>query len=592
MKNRKKGFTILEIIVCLGVLMIIVGIFSINFITNLNSTNDTRYKEAIEKLESASDAYVMTVKNDLNRTYEDIKLVMENVGSFSYITLEELEDNGFLGENQLKNPITKEKFAGLVKFTNTKGKYDFEYIDDPKDIVTILFERNGADSISRTAQAIICPDRDVAKCAKDLLLPSITRVEGRSFGWSLEYDAKTSNHKEGTKISDLLSSKKYDIIENKVRLYAITSKENSIYFDTGDESLGTPRKLSCTVYNTTPACEVTMPDYDVDVYHEKKGWNTNESNTGENFLPGTSLTIDKTITLYLSREVKGFDVLVNKLNRISSTTVVPSNINIILALDVSSSMSANNRIGNLKKVTIGLIDRINFDNSTVSLIPFSSGSTIRLGFNQDRLRIKSEINRLNASGGTSFTSAIKTAATLVDLKPNDKPCFVILVSDGYSYISPDDLSLLNLKSQAEIYTMGIGVGADQQYLRLIASKPQNYYHYDEYSDSSTLTNFYQLFDDIVQNIMIIKGDGIENAIPTHVENGNLELGNLVISDKYPLDIYLKDTRLSSFTNENDYFYKENGLYYFDIYNYALANPKVGLPNMKNLRIKFFYTEDK
>lgn len=593
MKNEKKGFTLIEVIVCVVLLMVIAGIFTVNFITNLSSTRNRKYDDAVKVLESAADAYVMSIKTDTDPIFDDIKAVMENDKTFSYITLDELDDNGFLGEKSLENPSTGESFEGVVKFTNDGGVYDFEYLDNPKNLITIRYDRNGADSVARTAQAIICEDEEnIDKCVETLTLPNITRVGGRIFGWSTDSNATTSSYKGGTKVSNILKNSNYNIEDKKIRLYAVTSAERTVYFETKGENLDTPKELSCTVYNTTSTCSITMPDYVVDEYHEKKGWNTNDVNTGDDYRPGSSILVDKNITLYLSQEVKGFDILVNRLNRISSTTVIPSNINIVFVLDVSGSMSSNNRLSNLKTVSTGLVDRMNFDNSTVSLITFSSSSGTRLRYETDRLRIRSEITRLNAYGGTSFTSAISTANSLLSDIPNDKPSFVIFVSDGISSISSNYSDLLALKNKAEIYTIGLGITADNAYLKTIASKPENFYRYNETLDTASLKEFYQLFDDIVQNIMILEGDGIENAIRTHVDDGRLELGNLVISDKYPLDIYLGDTRLASFDRENEYFYQEKGLYYFDVYNYALDNDRVGLANMSNLRIKFFYTEDK
>lgn len=593
MKNEKKGFTLIEVIVCIVLLMVIAGIFTVNFITNLSSTRNRKYDDAVKVLESAADAYVMSIKTDTDPIFDDIKAVMENDKTFSYITLDEMDDNGFLGEKSLENPSTGESFEGVVKFTNDGGVYDFEYLDNPKNLITIRYDRNGADSVARTAQAIICEDEEnIDKCVETLTLPNITRVGGRIFGWSTDSNATTSSYKGGTKVSNILKNSNYNIENKKIRLYAVTSAERTVYFETKGENLDTPKELSCTVYNTTSTCSITMPDYVVDEYHEKKGWNTNDVNTGDDYRPGSSILVDKNITLYLSQEVKGFDILVNRLNRISSTTVIPSNINIVFVLDVSGSMSSNNRLSNLKTVSTGLVDRMNFDNSTVSLITFSSSSGTRLRYETDRLRIRSEITRLNAYGGTSFTSAISTANSLLSDIPNDKPSFVIFVSDGISSISSNYSDLLALKNKAEIYTIGLGITADNAYLKTIASKPENFYRYNETLDTASLKEFYQLFDDIVQNIMILEGDGIENAIRTHVDDGRLELGNLVISDKYPLDIYLGDTRLASFDRENEYFYQEKGLYYFDVYNYALDNDRVGLTNMSNLRIKFFYTEDK
>lgn len=587
------GFTLIEIIVCIAILVVIAGIFSINFIKKLNYNKEEDYKSTIEKIKTAADTYVTMHKESENGDYEDIKLVIDNDQTFTHITLDELKDDGLITDKNIINPKTGENLKGIVKFSKEDGVLDFEYIPEPKNYITIIYHRNGADSISRTAKAIECSSGNLTSCVQNEMLPSIDRIGGRVYGWSTNYADTTSPFKENTSLKNLLLSSNYEIdAERRLNLYAITSEDIFVYFEDKNEEGTTQDTRSCTIYNTTPSCKITMPDYPVDAFHDKKGWNTNIDSTGYNYSIGSEGDFEKNVTLYTEKEVKPFDIKINKLKRTSGTSVVPSNINIIFVLDTSGSMSSG-RLSSLKTVTTGLVDRMNFSNSTVSLITFSTGSSTILKYDQDRLRIKSEINRLSASGGTNFKAAIASAEILAKEKTNDKSNFVIIVSDGYPTlsISPNDPVLTSLKSNATIYTMGIGYNHDADYMTRLATKPETYYAYDESTDDRSLSKFYAIFQDIVENITILEGDGEENAIIKEVTEGKLELGILVLSDKYPLTIYLDNTLLDTMTTKTEYLYVENGIYYFDIYKYAKDNKNVGFENMANLRIKYFYTED-
>ncbi len=592
MKKDKKGFTLIEILVCLVIMIAIAGIFSINFIKNLNSNKQREYDDLIKKIEASADAYVTLHKSREDYDYKDLHLVMENDDSFAYITLEELDDDGLLTKDNLTNPMNGRTLSGVVKFSNDKGIYEFEYIENPEGLITVVYERNGAESISRTAKAFICETSDIASCVQDTLLPSIERPDGRVFGWSTNPDDTSSQYKSHTSLKTLLTNKSYRLEGTKLHIYAITSAPRIIHFEDPDNPYNFVSNLSCTVYNNTPSCPIKLPDFTVEPYYEKVGWNTNPNKTGIDHKIGTKLDVDKSTTLYLNKKIRDFDIKVNKLNRISSTETIPANINIIFVLDVSGSMSGSSRLGNLKKVTTGLVDKMNFTNSTVSLIPFASGSSTRLSFSNDRLRIKSEINSLSAGGGTNFSSAIATTNSLASNIPNSNPTFVIFVSDGYSSISSSDTNLRELKSKTTIYSMGIGAGHDTDTLTTIASSYKTYYSYNDSSDDSSLTKFYELFQDIIQDITILQGDGEENAITMTVKNGLLDMGNLVLSPKYPITIYLNNSLIDTFTSENNYLKKNGSNYTFNVFEYAKNKSSIGVENMSRLRIKYFYTRDK
>lgn len=589
--KKKKGFTLIEIIVCIVLLIAIAGIFAFNFMGSLSTNRDRIYKRIIENIESAGDAYITTV--DLKTDdFEDIRFVMNEEENFTYITLDELKEAGLLSSKDVINNKTGTPLEGVVKFTNDEGRYDFEYIENPGNIVTIVYEKNGADQVSRTAQAFLCEKTDdLAECVKTASLPIIKRAGGRTFGWSANSSDRSSDYKEGSQLKMLLKNSTFNIKNNRLSLYAITSKENMVYYETKEDYLSIPERTSCTVYNNMPSCDIILPDYELNEYYEKLGWNTNSDGSGRNYPANSKMAIDKSMTLYTSKKVKDFDILVNKLNRVTSTNVVSANLNIIFCLDVSGSMSSYNRLSNLKKVTTGLVRRLNLRNSTISLISFSSSSSVRLRFDQDESKIIHELNNLWASGGTSFTSAISATNSIMSTVNNGKNSVVIFVSDGQSSISSNYGPLVELKRKATIYAMGLGVAANNAQLRTIASSMSTYFTYNDSGDDMSLERFYRTFEDIVQNIIILEGDGLENAIPTTVKAGRLTLSSLVISDKYPVDIFLNGSKIGTYSTPNQYFYKEGGTYYFDVYNFSKDNPSIGLANMKNLRIKYFYKED-
>lgn len=592
MKKVKKGFTLIEIIACIVLLAIIAGVFAVNFIKTLDKTNSEEYKNNVKNIEVAADAYVGTYKDSSDSTFEDIRIVVNSEESFCYIPVAELEEKGFLN-GDLKNPDTGEKFNGVVKFTKEEGgNYKFEYIDGATDYITVVYNKNGATTVTRTAQAFICEKitsmSDIADCVRNATLPSVTRVGGTVLGWSLNSEDTSSKYSESTSLANLIKNGAYSVKNNILNVYAISKDEKTVSFNENTAFSIDETHTSCTVYNSNNECSLTLPSFTAPNHYYEVGWNTNMNGTGDTYEIGKTMKVTNDMTLYATTEIEDFDILVNKLNRVEDTTVTPANINIVFVLDVSGSMSSNSRMSNLIKVCKGLVERMNLGNSTVSLIKFASNASTLLTMSQDKSQIVSSINSLRASGGTSFTSAISKADQLVQGINNGKETYVIFVSDGISSISSTNSSLLSLKSKTKIYTMGIGATANNQYLQSIASELKNYYSYNDSGDDLTLSGFYDLFDDIVQDIIVLEGDGLANAVSTKVSKGKLDLGYLVLTQKYPFEIYLNNTLVDSYTTVNDYFYNDNGTYYFDVLNYSLSKSEIGIDNMTALRIRFFY----
>ena len=97
--RNKKGFTLVEILVSIGLLALIGTVIGISLNKAFKDNNKNNYDEFVEKVKSAAMLYVnntVDIINDLNDF------------SFKIITIGDLVDNGYLNDN-LVNPDTNEK---------------------------------------------------------------------------------------------------------------------------------------------------------------------------------------------------------------------------------------------------------------------------------------------------------------------------------------------------------------------------------------------------------------------------------------------------------------------------------------------------
>ena len=98
MRNRK-GFTLVEVLVSIGLLALLGLVIAISLNRVFKDNNIKNYDEYVEKIKSAAMLYV-------NNTVDIINDLNDN--SFNIITIGDLVDNGYLNDN-LVNPNTNEK---------------------------------------------------------------------------------------------------------------------------------------------------------------------------------------------------------------------------------------------------------------------------------------------------------------------------------------------------------------------------------------------------------------------------------------------------------------------------------------------------
>ena len=589
---NQKGYTLVEIIAVIALIAVVCGIFVLNFNRKNNNQLEENYNNEIKKIESAADTYVMTNKSSSDSKYEIIKYTAANEEeSFCYITLEDLVDDGFLNDIPI-NPKTNEEFEGVVKFTKFEnGAYDFKYTDDAEGYVLFIYEKNGATSVGRRVQAVTCDGNsndEIVGCTNNLTLPSIKRDNGTVYGWSTNKDAESSSYMEGAYLSDLLANSSFEVSNNRVYIYAISEGEMSATWINMD---GDSTTKSCKLINDQRYCEIEVPKDNIespDDYKELVDCTNSKYIVEEK---DGKVKISNNEELKCTYEVKDLDIKQNKIKKITSVDTVEVKINLILVLDVSGSMSWYNRLTNLQTVSKEMINKLNLDNSTVSIIKFESSASTVLSHSTDKTIIDNKIDKLSAGGGTSFLAAIGETASFLrkNVNVNDKDNYVIFLSDGDSADTPSTSTINMVKDNAKVYTIGIGDAVASQLIPLATSR-ENYYSYDDVSDEDSLNGLYRIFEDIITNITVEIGAGEENASDTVANKGILNLGKSIINENNPFEVYYEGTLLNSYINANMYLTTDGTNYYFNVYKYAVDK---GIPyvDVGKLRFSYIYEEE-
>ncbi len=112
--RNKKGFTLVEIIVVIAILVVIAGIFSVNMIKSLNKNKEEENVNIVAQIKSAADAYVSANPEEVDSLYNGYGYVDIPVGN--------LRDAGLLDED-LKDAETGVKISDdeIVRVKLEKG---------------------------------------------------------------------------------------------------------------------------------------------------------------------------------------------------------------------------------------------------------------------------------------------------------------------------------------------------------------------------------------------------------------------------------------------------------------------------------------
>ena len=157
----------------------------------------------------------------------------------------------------------------------------------------------------------------------------------------------------------------------------------------------------------------------------------------------------------------------------------PEPMDIALVIDCSGSMSGST-ISDAKNAAVQFLDNID-TSAHIGLVSFGNpGAHIQMELTQDFTQLRRAIESLNADGGTPMAEAIALTRNRV-LVNSENENVLVLLTDGMPNNSDKTRREAELAKQQgiQMITIGVGNGVDSDYLKQIASTPEDYYFAQE-----------------------------------------------------------------------------------------------------------------
>ena len=163
MKN-KKGFTLVEMLAVVAILIIVIAIITPKIFTQFKHAEKVTDQEQINSL-------IETAKIYMN---QNSNLLPEENNIYT-ISLNDLKESGLIQTKEILNPSTKEELTGfiIVKYENNKYKYEYK---EENEQITVTFDPQGG-TLQETSKNVILGE-------KYGTLPTPTREGYKFIGWN------------------------------------------------------------------------------------------------------------------------------------------------------------------------------------------------------------------------------------------------------------------------------------------------------------------------------------------------------------------------------------------------------------------------
>lgn len=173
--------------------------------------------------------------------------------------------------------------SGIIIINKNLIKKETEIALNPEIVgYTITIDLNGADKVDKKKISCISENNNCY-----VTLPNAIRKNGTVLGFSKNPDDIIPEYLIGTKIS----------IEDNMKLYVISEKENIVYIENNDVDYLEKNIIKCTSYNKENKCKVKMPLFNKKGY-ENRGYSTSSSSLVGFVFPNEDYVISKDVTLY------------------------------------------------------------------------------------------------------------------------------------------------------------------------------------------------------------------------------------------------------------------------------------------------------
>lgn len=182
----------------------------------------------------------------------------------------------------------------------------------------------------------------------------------------------------------------------------------------------------------------------------------------------------------------------------------PAPLDVVLAVDQSSSMADNNRMVNARAAALAFLDATDFKQTRVAVIAFGEVASVFAPLTSDRAPLEAAIRRLTPGGRTNISAAIDLARETLDadVRSNAARAMVVL-TDGQN-TAPGALPVADAAARA--HAAGITVvaicagGTCADDLARAASAPRFYY---SVPDTTQLTALYRDLASTLQAVDVV-----------------------------------------------------------------------------------------
>lgn len=214
----------------------------------------------------------------------------------------------------------------------------------------------------------------------------------------------------------------------------------------------------------------------------------------------------------------------------ASVNAMPADI--VLALDVSTSMDSENKLTAAKGAAGRFIENMDLAIDRVAVVAFSGSAFTIQPFTTDALAAQRSIDGLSVIDGTDISSGLVQAVSLLTSPGGQRGAsqYIVLLSDGQG-CEQDAQQAERFKSQGfRIFTISLGDDADRDLMARIASSSANHYHAPSAADLDTIYESirFQITASVATSLVVFmsySADSLElipdTASPSAMVSGNV-----------------------------------------------------------------------
>ncbi|WP_199731966.1 VWA domain-containing protein [Cellulomonas triticagri] len=145
-----------------------------------------------------------------------------------------------------------------------------------------------------------------------------------------------------------------------------------------------------------------------------------------------------------------------------------ANIDVVLALDSSGSMTSSDRSGLRRTAAKSFVDAL-IEGDQAGVVDFDSSARVLQQLTTDRVAAKNAIDRIDSSGGTSISAAMNVSLNELDTRAADThQRTIVLLTDGDGTYSTT-YTTRAVDSGTVVYTVGLGAATNEALLDRIAT---------------------------------------------------------------------------------------------------------------------------